>query len=77
MTIQDVVWYSEGQRLTNQTKMLEGWRMVRRLCFVMARTMGGFKGEETSLWQIEGDSSNEVSMDKIKAWQERLKELGK
>ena len=40
--------------------------------------MGGYKGTEEGLWPIEGDSKpNNVTLDKIELWKDRLKELGK
>lgn len=40
--------------------------------------MGGFKGTEEELWQIENDRVEiENPMEKIEFWKKRLKELGK
>jgi hypothetical protein len=40
--------------------------------------MGGYKGREEELWRIEGDPEiGNVSLEKIKKWNERLKQLGK
>ncbi len=57
--------------------MANGWKMTRRLFFAIARTMGGFKGSEESLWPIQGDRKESVTIEKIELWKQRLKELGK
>jgi hypothetical protein len=74
MSLQGVLWHIEGVTAAN----LEKWRMVRRLSWVQARTMGGFKGTEEELWKIESDRVEiENPMEKIEFWKKRLKELGK
>lgn len=74
MGLQEVVWHMGGAGAANREK----WRMVRRICYIIARTMGGYKGTEESLWGIEGDKRTLGNQqDKIKAWRNRLIELGK
>jgi len=53
--------------------------MVRRICWIYARTMTDYKGDEESLWQIDNDRSTEPKdmNKKIEVWRERLIELGK
>lgn len=76
MDMQDVVWISEGKAKEASSRFKEFWRMTRRLSFIIARTMGGFKGDEENLWTIDGDRKP-VSKRKIEYWKKRIKELGK
>ena len=56
---------------------LEQWRMVRRLCFIQAKTMGAKMNNETEMWDIEGDRPAGVTEDKIKMWRKWLIDNGK
>jgi len=76
MSLQDVVWYIEGKGKAGAWQLKEMWRMTRRLCFVTAKTMGGFKGNEDGLWHIDGDAEP-VGLEKIEEWRKKLDENGK
>lgn len=73
MGLQEVMWHLQGVNAANREK----WRMVRRVCFVLGKTMGGYKGDEEGMWKIEGDVKQKVGYDKIEAWKKRLIEIGK
>jgi hypothetical protein len=73
MSIQQAAWKIEGSAAANREK----WRMIRRLCWINARVMGGYKSNEETLWPIEGDAVQAVEADKRELWAKRLKELGK
>jgi hypothetical protein len=79
MNAQQVVWHSEGRTEAVQRREKELWLMTRRICFVNATTMGGYKGSEEGLWNIDGDVKKEPKDIKknIDEWRERLIELGK
>lgn len=76
MDYQDVVWYVEGKGKSDGERMKEFWKMTRRLAFILARTMGGYKGDEKGLWPID-ENKKPVTKGKIEEWKKRIKELGK
>ena len=57
--------FFERERAAN----ISQWRMVRRLCFFQAKTMGNKLNSEEELWEIEGDAPTSVSEEKLKAWE--------
>ena len=68
-----IVEYFDRQKAGN----LERWRMVRRLCFIQAKTMGAKMNNETELWDIEGDRPTGVTKERIEEWREWLIRHGK
>jgi hypothetical protein len=75
MSLSNVVNYIKGKAAANR----EQWRMVRRTCWVQAVSIGGYKGTEESLWQIdEQEQKKDIHItEKIDRWRNRLIELGK
>jgi hypothetical protein len=65
--------YFELKRAEN----LEQWRMVRRLCFVQANSMGARFNKDEELWQIEGDYVPTLDESKIEKWRKWLIQHGK
>jgi len=77
MTINEVVIRITSYFETKRAENLEQWRMVRRLAFVQACSMGAKYKNEEELWKIEGDRKREVSKDKIEMWRKWLIDNGK
>jgi hypothetical protein len=73
MSARQVAWHIEGRH--NEWK--DEWRRTRRLCYYLVGSFRKFTGTEQSLWRIDEGEREQVSMSKIKKWNERLNELGK
>jgi hypothetical protein len=81
MSARQVVWRINGKREAVMVRDRNDWARTRRLYFALARTMGGFKGDEDGLWYIEGVDREPLTKEgfevKRQRWEERLKELDK